>query len=287
MGIYARVEGEWYNVYEGGKLGVPAGAKIKSATVTADTTSQPGFAIYTFTSSGSITLEEPGIVEALIVGASGGSSVNGAASGAGGFVEDELYLDKTNVALPVVVGAGGASGNIGEASYIDTHTALGGGPGHRSSDPRVRYGGSGGGGGFESSAVGGPAVATQGNPGGNGNASAKLGGGGGGAGSAGTNAGIESGHNEQAGHGGYGKASSILPNGAPGMTGKKFSAGGGGAGDTGYRQGNGGSPDAGSGAANGSSSQIGSANSGCGTGGCYNGPAQNGTSGIVAIRVAI
>ena len=66
-----------------------------------------------------------------------------------------------------------------------------------------------------------------------------------------------------------------------------FAAGGGGAGDSGYRMGAGGSPDAGDGLVDGSASQIGTANSGCGTGGCYNGPAQNGTSGIIAIRVAI
>ena len=270
----------------------PGAAVIDSATMglsplLPDTSSKPGYAIYTFTESGSITLKEPGLVEALIVGASGGSAVNGAASGAGGFFEDEIYLDKVGVPLTVVVGAGGPAGNPGEASYIDTHTALGGGAGSRSSDPRTRYGGSGGGGSFDSSAVGGSSVVTQGNSGGNGNSSARIGGGGGGAGSAGTNAGIESGHTEQAGNGGAGKASSILPNGAPGMIGTMFAAGGGGAGNTGYRMGAGGSPDAGNGLVNSAASQIGTANSGCGTGGCYNGPAQNGTSGIVAIRVAI
>jgi hypothetical protein len=280
--------GMWVKVfpeYAGG--GTTAAVVVESATVTPDTASQPGYAIYTFTESGNITLKEPGLVEALLVGGSGGSAVNGAASGAGGFFEDEIYLDKVGVPLTVAVGAGGPPGTAGEASYIDTHTALGGGPGGRANDPRTRYGGSGGGGSFDSSAFGGPSVVTQGNSGGNGNSSARIGGGGGGAGSAGTNAGIESGHNEQAGNGGAGKASDILRDGAPGMIGTMFAGGGGGAGDTGYRMGAGGSPDAGDGLPTGAASQIGTANSGCGTGGCYNGPAQNGTSGIVAIRVAI
>jgi hypothetical protein len=278
--------GVWVKIEDAGSS-APGAAKIKSATVTPDTTSQAGYAIYTFVTSGSITLEEPGLIEALIVGGAGGAAVNGAASGAGGFFEEEVYLNDVGVPLTVVVGAGGPKGFPGEASYIHSHTALGGGAGNREPDPRTRYGGSGGGGSFDSSRAGGQAVTTQGNPGGNGNSGQRLGGGGGGAGSAGTNAGIESGHSEQAGNGGAGKASSILPNGAPGMNGTMFAAGGGGAGGSGYRMGAGGSPDAGDGLVNGAASQIGTANSGCGTGGCYDDPAQNGTSGIVAIRVAI
>ena len=61
-------DGVWVKVHpdDVGRA-APAAAKIKSATVMPDTTSQDGYAIYTFVTSGSITLEEPGLVEVLIV----------------------------------------------------------------------------------------------------------------------------------------------------------------------------------------------------------------------------
>ena len=73
--------GVWAKIYPdqaGG--GAPGAAVIKSATVTPDTTSVPGFAIYEFTASGEIVVDDDGagFADVLVVGsgASGGTGAS-------------------------------------------------------------------------------------------------------------------------------------------------------------------------------------------------------------------
>ena len=169
--------------------------RITSPTVTADTSSRPGWAVLTFTGPGSIDVTGSGSAEVLVVaGGGGGGYVYGGGGGAGGFRTATLSL--TAGPYPITVGGGGAGGvtpstsgrgSSGGDSIFSTITSSGGGGGacsqtSGSSDvgQSAGDGGSGGGGSHWTSSLPNPAPyaagsgntpATsppQGNPGGDG-----------------------------------------------------------------------------------------------------------------------
>lgn len=178
-----------------------------------------GYKIHTFTSSGTITMNQPGWVEYLVIGGGGGGASGG--GGAGGMRTGSIFLPPGPTSL--IVGAGGtgkiqqnaapynAIGTSGSDSSMGSLVSIGGGAGgaYAGADRFGRNGGSGGGGGglftAETSASGGSGVAGQGNSGGTSNATVNAGaGGGGGAGAAG-----EAGQASRGGNGGAGLSSAI------------------------------------------------------------------------------
>jgi len=242
-----------------------------------------------FTASGTITIDQAGLCDILVVGGGGsGGQSGGGGGGAGG------HLYATGAYLPVgtltvTVGAGGAavdatfasqgsSGLPGSPSQIHDYIVPGGGGGggHRRATSGTRStssGQAGGSGGGASTVLGGmigPNVAGSGLSG-IGNDGGTNGGGGGGAGAAGSNGG--------SGNGGAGLANSI--------TGSSVTrAGGGGGASAGTGGSGGGGAAAGSGTAT-----SGTANTGGGGGG-QNGSALSdasgsGGSGVVIIRVEV
>jgi hypothetical protein len=294
MGIYARHQGEWYNVYEGGKAGSAGAAVIKSATgaVAKYSFEDSGqdYDVYEFTGSGELVVDEPGMVDALIVGGGGcaGQSCGGGggAGGVFGKAGTALLVDENQ---KVVVGAGGAkrgtnaSPGSGESSSVGNYVAVGGGAGATYSIA-PQHGGSGGGGngadyaGDEPGAV---AVFTQGNNGGNGVAggSTAAGGGGGGAGSSGSD-----GSGTTAGNGGDGiDVASFV-----GSPNELFIAAGGGAGSggTGGKGGKGGGGDGVGGAGGGADGEINTGSAGGGGGNSVTSGGQGG-SGIAIVRVKV
>jgi len=160
-----------------------------------------GYKYHTFTSSGTLVVTTPGLVDALIIGGGGaGNSGYAAAGGGAGGLNyiPSLYLPSGNVAI--VVGAGGsADGDAtlaapGTLSSINgEHFGYGGGPGASNSvwgaslTTWTMGGGSGGGCGALSCFPAGAGVPGQGNSGGGGKYGYQ-GGGGGGAGSIGQSA---------------------------------------------------------------------------------------------------
>ena len=184
-----------------------------------DVTISGGFKTHAFTSSGTITMNQPGWVEYLVVGGGGGGASGG--GGAGGMRTGSIFLPPGPTSL--IVGAGGtgkiqqnaapynAIGTTGSDSSMGSLVSSGGGAGgaYQGADRFGRSGGSGGGGGglftAEASAAGGSGVAGQGNSGGTSNATVNAGaGGGGGAGAAG-----EAGQALRGGNGGAGLSSAI------------------------------------------------------------------------------
>ena len=225
-------------------------------------------------------------VEYLVVGGGGGGGTAGNArggggGGAGGFLSDELTVTP-GASLSVTVGAGGAAGKPGSASFLGSVEAWGGGAGNSGE------GASGGGAQGWSNAAGGVAKGNgaQGSPGCPDAGQHKFGGGGGGgAASAGANGSANS-NNGTAG--GAGKSS--------GITGESVvyaAGGGGGAYDT-YKgtAGAGGSDGVGGqGGSSKGSATTGQANTGSGGGGgTYNldgNAGAAGADGIVVVRYLI
>ena len=111
-------------------------ANITATTGTVGVTTSGLFTIYTWTTSGSLTLNSNGLATVLCVAGGGGG---GNAGGGGGGV---LVIDKGQMLVgtaQVVVGAGGSGPTNGNDSLISPHVALGGGNGN------MAFGGSGGG----------------------------------------------------------------------------------------------------------------------------------------------
>jgi len=274
---------------------VPA-AEVSSPAATGQyTDTGVTYDYYTFTSSGTLTVDEAGFADVLVVGGGGaGGAVTAGGGGAGG----HLYV--TNAYLPagsltVTVGAGGASvsrgaenaarsGNNGNPSRLNDYISPGGGGGAGS--PRntggTPYqhngfnGGSGGGGsskGSGSNSSGGAGLSGLGSNGGG--SSSGGAGGGGGANAAGgttsTNAG---------GNGGDGLANSITGSAVT------RAGGGGGVGVAGTAQGTGGTGGGGA-AAETSNAVSGTANTGGGGGGTSTATSGSGGSGVVIVRVKV
>lgn len=231
----------------------PSGPVVSSASVTPDTSTRPGYALYVFDqadSGGTIVFSSGGDVEALAVGSGGGggrANTRGGGGGGGGEVVEDLTLTVAATSYTITVGAGGdgdsgsgaASGNASSIGAI--LSAGGGGYGGRGdtvdlpeADGAAGSGGGAGGGGGSNSGLGGTSTGTGGN-GGDGSTdganSGAAGGGGGGAGGAG----VAAVNSTSAGDGGTGLASSITGSavtygGGGGGGAKNVDAGSGGAG---------------------------------------------------------
>lgn len=225
-----------------------SGTIVSFASVAADTSTRPGYALYVFDqadSGGTIVFSSGGDVEALAVGSGGGGgngNTRGGAGGGGGEVVEDLTLTVAATTYTVTVAAGGAGSASGSASSIGALlSAGGGGYGGRgetgdfsAADGGAGSGGGAGGGGGSNSGLGGTSTGTGGNGGGgstDGANSGAAGGGGGGAGDAGADA-VNS---TSGGDGGAGLASSITGTavtygGGGGGGAKNVDAGSGGAG---------------------------------------------------------
>ena len=256
------------------------GGDVPSATVSSPSATGPytgtgvTYDYYTFTSSGTLTVDTAGFADVLLVGGGGrGTSARGGGGGAGGYVEvTDLHLPSGT--LTVSVGAGGTLSGPGSPSHLFPLLSTGGGQAGSSEDGFD--GGSGGGGAGKLSTpvyVGGSGITGWGNDGGNGDSSGN-GGGGGGAGAAG---GAPS--NPTGGAGGNGTASSI--------TGSSVTRAGGGGGRGVTTGGAGGSGGGGAGGSGDGAATSGTANTGGGGGGSNVGAFGDGGSGIVIVRVKV
>lgn len=234
-----------------------------------DTPYLDGYVVHTFTTNGTFTPIESGVIDYLIVAGGGGGGIDSyggrgsGGGGAGGLLSGSAHSVSTT-GYAVVVGngglggtGGGSAGAAGAASSFDSISAIGGGAGagittSGSLGGNCSIGGSGGGGWHAGSGAAG--TSGQGNDGGTGNGGSPYnGGGGGGAGGAGTAGGSGS------GQGGAGIASSIT-----GVS-VTYASGGGGRGSYGCN--------------------IPAANTGGGGGGCGT-AGKDGASGIVVIKYA-
>jgi rRNA maturation protein Nop10 len=164
-------------------FGATGGAVIESG----------GYRIHTFNSGGTLTFNQAGTVDVLVLGGggAGGGNNNGGGGGGGGF---RYVTDHTVSAGPitVTVGAGGVgTSSAGTAagggnSIFDTITTTGGGGGGGGAGGNGGNGGSSGGGAYDGTAGTRTPSPVQGNNGANGLGSSPpfMGGGGGGAGAA-------------------------------------------------------------------------------------------------------
>ena len=129
-----------------------------------------------FTSNGTLTVLQDGLVNVICVagGGGGGSGPGGGGGGGGGVQMQRLFLRAGNYQVKVGAGgaggSGGARGASGQDSELDDVKAIGGGGGGGTSNAEGRDGGSGGGG---AGPAGGRGAGTfiQGNKGGHGRAS--------------------------------------------------------------------------------------------------------------------
>ena len=216
----------------------------------------------TLNADGSVTIDQAGFADILVVGGGGGGGTNnGAGGGAGGhlYVTSAYFAAATHT---VTIGDGGLgqdtkAGLQGNGSRIGSFYALGGGAGGAQGTKATGIGlaGGSGGGGTGASVAGGVGMAGQGNPGGVGtNFGGGGGGGAGGAGATGTT-----------GTGGVGLTNSI--------TGSPVTRAAGGGGDV----------------VNGNTTANGAANTGNGGGGKDSGIlgtiGSTGGSGVVIVRV--
>jgi hypothetical protein len=284
--------------------GISNGVKATGGTITV----AGGYAIHTFTSTGSfLPTQQINGADFLVIagGGSGGQNNIGAGSGGGGAggyrtsagtsgansgAENKLNLIAGN-SYTVIVGAGGAAlsvgsnrnGNDGTASVFSTISSTGGGGGAGISSVNASVGNSGGSGGggnaSQVSSTGGAGTFGQGFAGGIGgvaSGSDYAGGGGGGAGAVGSGR-----VGSIGGAGGAGLSSSI--NGTA-----TTRAGGGGGATYGTPGGAGGAGGGGTGGASTGdvAGTAGTANTGGGGGGTYGGANSSGAggSGIVIIR---
>jgi hypothetical protein len=246
-----------------------------------------GYAIHTFTSSGTFTVTAGGgDVEYLMVAGGGGGSNTFycGGGGAGGMLTGTTTINAGSYII--TVGGGGATGTIGTIggdSQFNALTANGGGGGGGVNNAGTN-GGSGGGGGYAGAAgvvgagmFGGTGLAGQGNNGGRGNGYPGYGwgGGGGGAGTAGTTA-QASPSVSVPGDGGDGVQSSITG------TATYYAGGAGGRIDGAYSASGG----LGGGGSGGTGSNADGTAGGTNTGG-GGGPSKAGGSGIVIIRYLV
>ncbi|MBP9758802.1 prepilin-type N-terminal cleavage/methylation domain-containing protein [Candidatus Dojkabacteria bacterium] len=253
-----------------------------------------GYRIHTFTSSGTFTPINSGILDLLVVaGGGGGGGYIGGGGGGGGVIYNSNFAIASNP-ISVTVGSGGSAGSGSSAnstkggnSIFGNQVAIGGGAGGGGETDNTSHdGGSGGG---QGRAVGGRgglvgiATVGQGSNGGTGTntdgANNASGGGGGGAGGVGGN-----GSGGLAGAGGSGLAYSISGS-------SMFYAGGGGGGGYSGTGGVGGTGGGGTGASGtGTFASAGTANTG-GGGGAAGYPTNTtggaGGSGIVIARYPI
>jgi hypothetical protein len=126
-------------------------------------------------------------VEIVAGGGSGGSGAGGA-GGAGGYATLTFPMPTTPTYFPILVGAGGTTGNAGGNSRFGTTNVLGGGAGG-SNNVAGQSGGSGGGGSYNGmGAAGTPGQGNTGSSGAGGGFPYSVGGGSGGAGTAAPNA---------------------------------------------------------------------------------------------------
>jgi hypothetical protein len=248
-------------------------------------TTNGGYTIHTFTSSGTFIPNEAGIVDYLVVaGGGGGGWFRGGGGGAGGF-RAATGFNVTPIGLTVTVGAGGSgvsgSNSNGSNSVFSSIESIGGGRGGNlfNTAGTTSSGGSGGGGGGYGASgtpyVGGAGTAGQGNAGGAGYVGGEPFGGGGGGGAS-----EVGGNNVIYANGGAGTVSSISGSAVT-------YAGGGGSGGYNGSVGTGGAGGGGTGVSvNGTSGGNGIPNTGGGGGGGPNssGNGGNGGSGIVIIK---
>ena len=167
-------------------------AYANGGTVTTITENGTTYRVHTFTTSGTLSVVEGGVVEVLVVAGGGGGGVcYGGGGGAGGVKYDNSYDLTAGQSVTVTVGNGGTNqvdqvgnGGPGGNSVFGSITTTGGGYGGGVCGNQGGNGGSGGGGSGTggSSIAGGNGVAGQGN---NGNSSIFEGGGGGGGASSG------------------------------------------------------------------------------------------------------
>jgi len=273
-------------------------ANFTNAATGTYTTGGIQYKFLTLTGSGSVTFDQAGFADVLVIGGGGaGGNFQSGGGGAGGnlFITNAYFALGT---LTVLVGAGGASvavvgnegtpGNNGIASSIGSYYSPGGGGGGaitRQSGGTSNYatpglnGSSGGGASMTdlgSARNGGAGISGLGNNGGNSAASYGAAGGGGGSGAVGV-----AGSGNTGGAGGAGSSNSIT-NAAV-----TRASGGGGSGVT--TGGAGGSGGGGSGVTSGSG-VAGSANTGGGGGGGFGGTdavGGAGGSGLVIVRVVV
>lgn len=124
MGLYTKVAGAWQEVGVDGAGGVPW-AKVTGGTVTEYTKGDGSvMEVHTFNANGSLTVDEPGYAEVLLV--SGGGSTNGGQTyrGSGGVCREGIQLLPTG-ALPVTIGTGGISRDNDMWNCIGKPSSLG------------------------------------------------------------------------------------------------------------------------------------------------------------------
>jgi hypothetical protein len=252
-------------------------------TATSITVAGTAYTLLNMTADTNFVVSTAGIFDLLIVGGGGGgatsSSSVGTGGGAGAEVEQmTMYFDAGTYA--VTIGAGGASGVVGNSTRIATTVSvIGGGSGGtvNQSSAKSQDGGSGGGANGNNPTAFGVSLlgsTSLGNSGGQGTASISSGGGGGGIGSAGANSTSGAG-----GNGGTGLGLTTFT----GATITSFvAAGGGGSGVT--TQGTGGSSVGGNA---GAVPTIGAANSGSGGGAGFNATGAAGGSGRLLVRFKV
>ncbi len=257
-----------------------------AATSTGAVTTNGGYTLHTFTSSGTFTVTSGTCTVEILVVAGGGAGGGGGAPGGGGGAGGLVYLSSFPVieTNTVTVGTGGTMGNSGTSSAFGPIAAVGGGAGYSySPSTAAKSGGSGGGGGYNNGS-GASGTSGQGNAGGNGRGASSYieTGGGGGAGAVGgtyTTA--------QSGAGGVGLQYSQFSSVGGSPAGWFAGGGGGSATDQGAVKGLGGTGGGGAGSTAGASSGVaGTPYTGGGGGGAHGGTGGTGGSGIVIVRYA-
>ena len=291
-------------------VGSQIGNLVVSASVTADTSTRPGWAVYTYTGPGSFTVQAGTLTAEYLIIGGGGAGGDGTSSGGGGGAGALRFSDSfpmTPGTYSIQVGGGGAAsanpgptapsygvGGSGNPSYIGPVIAPGGGGGGGGAVSGVANysdgipGGSGGGGGTRDVASNSTGGTATGAPGGTNNSNSPANGWGNPGGVGRHNPGSGQGGGGGGGAGGAGSNWNPPNTGGPGGNGLTYSitgtsvtrAGGGGAG--GGAGGSGGSGGGGNGWPGVTSA---TANTGSGGGGSANGvdPNSVGASGLVVI----
>ena len=221
-------EAEQLQVYTGTSWVAVYEPPFEASGGTKDTSSRSGYAVHTFTSPGTFTLNQDKACEVLVIGGGGGGGNGGGGAGALYFNNNQT-LSSTPGSFVVTIGGGGsgstAQGSTGNASSIGPTSAAAGGGGGGPSHHAGKTGGSGGGGKRDSNGTPyrGPASGASGGSNNQNSPSAGFGniggyaaapswcgaGGGGGAGGSGGNGSGGSGTSESSGDGGNGLSYSI------------------------------------------------------------------------------
>jgi hypothetical protein len=293
-------------------LGTSSNSNSINATTALSTvtpTLSSGYNVYTFTSSGTITIPTTTTktIYYLVVagGGGGGGPFGGGGGGAGGVLQGSCTISSKNIITVTIGNGGGANANGNNSSIVfdvttgNSKTAIGGGKGGYGNVYTSGVGGSGGGGGTSGtySSSGSAGTSGQGYSGSNGN-SGQGGGGGGGGGNALNNGtggigiqctqpGITNLYSNiywGGGGGGCGDATNFS------NLGRNGGSGGGGGGASGKTGSNGiggtGGYNSGGNASN-NNGGNGANNTGSGGGGGYTGNGGSGGSGIVVIAIAV